>query len=217
MKILLLLFNLFFLSITVTYAQNDWEKKEKLLWESYRQKKISSEERYQSLLKEAGSLGGELQIWFKQKIKAEKSFLETHQLVNADNLVLRIPDEWEVVKENGNSYIKLYLVNMKSDTVNIPRIDATIDNFSDYIKIKGNWYQIRQSHESSCGYGYYNSGLEPDGFYSLEVNSIHQSKGSKEVQYKVAFDYNGKRIESNEVKIWLHTNQLKRLVDEKVK
>jgi hypothetical protein len=217
MKIILSLFNLLFLSITITYAQTDWQKKEKLLWESYEQKRISSEEWYQSLLKEAGSLGGELQIWFEQKTKADKSFLETHQPVNADSLVLRIPEEWEVVKKNGNSYIKLYMINLKSDTASIPRIDATIDNFSDYIKIKGKWHQIRQNHKSDCGNSYYNSGLEPDGLYSLEVNSIHQNKGSKEVQYKVAFDYNGKRIESNEVKIRLHTNQLKRLRDEKVK
>ncbi|MBB6611934.1 hypothetical protein H7F15_12860 [Pontibacter sp. Tf4] len=217
MKIILTLFNLLFLSITSAYAQTDWQKKEKLLWESYEQKKISSEEWYQSLLIEAGSLGSELQVWLEQKTKADKSFLQTFQPVNADSLLLRIPNEWEVVKENGNSYVKLYMINLKSDTASIPRIDATINNFSDYIKIKGKWYQIRQNYKSDCGNSYYNSGLEPAGLYSLEVNSIHQNKGSEEVPYKVAFDYNGKRIESNEVKIRLYTNQWKRLVYEKVK
>ncbi|MDJ1497299.1 hypothetical protein QNI19_30455 [Cytophagaceae bacterium DM2B3-1] len=197
------------------FAQSRWREKENPLLTDQEAKKRTIEESYHEILTEPGSLGIVLTVWFNEQKSVDAVPIVAKQIKQANTLGLYIPEDWNIHMENGNQYIRMYLVNFLDSTVNIPRIDATVDNFSDYVKINDIWRKVRNNEKSSCGNSYYKSVLGARGMYVLNVNSIHQEKGTEKVKYKVVFDFNGTKIESNEIEISLYPNQLKGLMGER--
>jgi hypothetical protein len=198
------------------FAQTKWKNREDTLYGVWLLEDISYPNytsRYIKYLKESGSLGFELQAWFKQRDTIDNFFLQTLKIKKGNNLTLYIPDSFNFL--NGNENIKVYLLNFSNETIYVPRIDATLDSISEYIRVHGEWLQLRKNHLSISGNSYYKKSMAPNesNLYELR-NCINQEKGTEILKYKLVFNYLGKEIESNEIEIKLFSSQLKRFLEE---
>lgn len=214
-KSLLAIFTILLLTLRVTsYAQSKWEAVENSLDIELKNKSITTKEWYERLLKEAGFLGPERKVWYKYDDLINTNSEEYKAVSGKKGLILYIPRDWNITRENGNAYIKTYLFNLSDSTIRILRIDSTIDGFKDYIKINGKWVELQSDYNSSveCGNGSFTSKLDGRSFYHLQIGSPNQPRGTEKLSYKAVLTINGETIESNEIKINLYKNQLARLV-----
>ncbi|GAB2811035.1 hypothetical protein [Ferruginibacter profundus] len=196
-------------------SQTNWKNREDSLWNLLYTNKtmvIDSNKRWEFFLMESGSLGG-MQVWFDKQATIDASFLTEEKIERKKTLTLIIPNNYKFI-ESGEEHFKVYLLNFSNKTLYIPRIDATLDSISEYIKIDNNWFQLRKNLRSSCGNSYYKKRMLPNEANLFEIASINQEAGTKVLKYKLVFNYYGREIQSNEIEIKLFANQVKRFLSE---
>jgi hypothetical protein len=202
-------------SIQSAKSQTYWKNREDSLWNLLYTNKtivIDSNKRWEFFLKESGSLG-RMQVWFEKQDTIDASFLTEQKIDRKKVLSLIFPDNYKFI-QSGEEHFKVYLLNFSNKTLYIPRIDATLDSVSEYIKIDNNWLRLRKNGRSSCGNSYYKKRMIPNEANLFEIASINQEAGTEVLKYKLVFNYYGRKIESNEIEIRLFANQLKRFLAE---
>lgn len=119
-----------------------------------------------------------------------------------------IPDIPNKKLENGNKYIIAYLINFSSDTVDVPRADATIANSSTRVLVSKNWLLFQKSAGSSCGNSYWTMKLAPKHYIILQIENT-ENNGTVRVPFKAIINVNHKNIESNQSYIFVSKERLK--------
>lgn len=128
-----------------------------------------------------------LEVLVKKNAKAKQlslSLLPIHELVSM---------------ENGDKYLKCYLINNSDTTSIINRADATISGVNSEIRINNKWVSFQTDRGSTCGNSYWKQKLIHD--HALYINFEWQySKGVK-VPFRLSFSHDGKLIRSNEIQV----------------
>lgn len=105
-----------------------------------------------------------------------------------------------IVRENGNAYIKLYLVNMTIKELSVPRQDATVGGITSEVYVDGKWKLLQAKIGASCGNSYWTMSLKSNHYIYLEIeNPIRQ--GSQQVLYRVRFKTATHDVVSNPINI----------------
>lgn len=105
-----------------------------------------------------------------------------------------------VERENGNAYIKLYLVNSTTKELSVPRQDATVGGVISEVYVDGKWKLLQAKIGASCGNSYWTMSLKSNHYIYLEIeNPIRQ--GSQQVPYRVRFKTATHDIVSNPINI----------------
>lgn len=198
------LITLFLLTSSVPLmAQTNWKAIEVSLYKQVEERKISSGEWYSKLKSEAGYLD-DLKLW----VKSEEAITDKKE---PEKLSLRFPERFQTTTENGNKFAIIYLKNNTVDSVEIARIDATIDNVREYFFIDNKWVAFRTNGKSTCGNSYFNNKLAPKHQLSLELENGSLIEGKNKIKYKVQIKLGNQFVESNVINVYLHDNQLKRI------
>jgi hypothetical protein len=200
-KITLIIFS--FISLPL-FCQTNFEKIESDLWEKLDKKEITTAEWYDSKMKEAGSLNGQFSAWYKD-IKPIKDYLKSQ-------ILFYFIDNFQIEEKNGNQYARMFLENRTNESIEIDRIDSTIDNLQEYFYINDKWIPGRKNGKSSCGNSYYTQIVKPNTRLIFDIENAPLTKGEIEVPYKVEININGQTVETNIIKVKLYDSQLKRLI-----
>ena len=210
----------FFLVLVIcnsdAFGQTKWMNREDSLYTIWRLEDLScpgNPNSYLKFIEESGSVGYGVNAWFKERKMINDSLLKYLNIPRGKNLTLFIPDNFDSLT-NARGSMNVYLLNFSNKTLFIPRIDATLDSISEFIKVDNKWLQITKNKTSTCGNSYYKQKLEPSESNLFEVDYINQKTGTEVLRYKLVFNYYGKKIESNEIQIKLFPNQLKRFLEE---
>ena len=134
-------------------------------------------------------------------------------LKKKSGLIFHIPNEYQVIKTNGNRYIQAYLFNLTDSTIQIPRMDATIYPIESELYLNKNWVKVKDNTSSTCGNSYWTQKLEPNNYLSIQIDNHDITLGKVKVRQKIKLKVGGQVLESREVKAFLFPNQLKLLVD----
>jgi hypothetical protein len=115
------------------------------------------------------------------------------------DLLIPEPDPF-VKQENGNAYIKLYLINRTAKVLSVPRQDATVGGVTSEVYVNGEWKLLQTKMEAYCGNSYWTMLLKPNHYIYLEIeNPIRQ--GSQQVPYRVRFKTATYDVVSNPINI----------------
>ena len=110
-----------------------------------------------------------------------------------------LPIDKIATMENGEKYLKCYLINNSDTTSIISRADATISGLNSEVRINNKWVSFQTDRGSTCGNSYWKQKLIEG--YSLYINFEWQySKGVK-VPFRLSFSHDGKLIRSNEIQV----------------
>lgn len=105
-----------------------------------------------------------------------------------------------IERENGNAYIKLYLVNKTTKALSVPRQDATVGGITSEVYVDGKWKLLQAKIGASCGNSYWTMSLKSNHYIYLEIeNPIRQ--GSQQVPYRVRFKTATHDVVSNPINI----------------
>jgi|GEM_PF-2741563 len=195
-------------------AKTKWAAIQRKLWADLDSGKINSEEWYQRIRVEAGSLGMSFQAWFVSKTTIAETSQRENEITLHKGVAVLIPNKFQVIKDNGNRYIQLFLVNNSDTTVNISRNDATVLDLSCYVRLSNEWILLRGTPIVPCGNTAFTETLLKKTLMTIELDNADQGDGDSEVPFKVKFQMNDRLIESNEIQIKLHINQINRLLEE---
>lgn len=114
---------------------------------------------------------------------------------------LLIPQSDAFVKqENGNAYIKLYLINRTAEVLSVPRQGATVGGVTSEVYVDGKWKLLQAKIGASCGNSYWTMSLKSNHYIYLEIeNPIRH--GSQQVPYRVRFKTATHDVVSNPINI----------------
>jgi hypothetical protein len=146
MRNLLVLISSFILNAAIAQsplAKTKWALKDRELRAELNSEKIDTEEWYKRIRIEAGSLGSSLQAWFVSKSKIAKASQTEKRLDIIQGFSAFIPNEFQIIKENGNRFIQILLINNSDTSVPILRADATILGLSCFVKAGNEWILLR--------------------------------------------------------------------------
>jgi len=153
----------------------------------------------------------EAKVWNKRVGLISENPLVRCVSENEEDLFLYIPHQYYISEYNGD-FFKFYLINMSSDTVKVPALDATIDRMSSSVSYPddpNNWlsFQIGDSFVE-CGNSIWELQLPPLHLIEceLEANFIHL--GNEELDFRIEFSAEDLSIVSNSIKIRLMKEQL---------
>ena len=132
-------------------------------------------------------------------------------LKSKSGLIFYIPDNYQVIKKNGNRYIQAYLFNLTDTVVLVPRIDATIDNVESILFINSKWIKVKENSGSECGNSDWTQKLDPNFYMSIQIDNHDISLGKIKIRQKVKLKLGGHTLESREVNAMLNDNQFKLL------
>jgi hypothetical protein len=105
-----------------------------------------------------------------------------------------------VERENGNAYIKLYLVNKTTKALSVPRQDATVGGITSEVYVDGKWKLLQAKIGASCGNSYWTMSLKSNHYIYLEIENPIR-KGSQQVPYRVRFKTATHDVVSNSIDI----------------
>ena len=215
MRILILIIGLFTLNFAPAQwplVKTKWSEKERELGKDKKLGKIDIEKWHKKIRIEAGSLGTSFEaiVVSKSQIAASSQIEKGFKFQQGVTVV--IPKMFSIQKENGGRSIQIFLVNNTDTTVVFSRIDETV--ISNYVKVQNDWILLRGTPIIRCGMGPFNDSLAKKSFMTIEINNADRGDGDIKIPFKIKFQMDGHLIESNEVKIKLHQNQINRLVEE---
>jgi hypothetical protein len=217
MRNLLVLISSFILNAAIAQsplAKTKWALKDRELRAELNSEKIDTEEWYKRIRIEAGSLGSSLQAWFVSKSKIAKASQTEKRLDIIQGFSAFIPNEFQIIKENGNRFIQILLINNSDTSVPILRADATILGLSCFVKAGNEWILLRGGTIVSCGNSFFTDSLPKKSLMTIQLDNVDHGDGNIKIPFKVKFLLDDQVIESNEVTIKLHLNQIKRLKEE---
>lgn len=199
------LFIIFIITLTYisSFAQTNWSAIEDVLNFQRETHKISDNEWYAKLKKDAGHFD-RLSLWVKSE--------ETLSKKKSNNKIqIYFPEKFQIVIPNGNKYAKVYLENNTADSIDISRIDATLANVQEYFLINNKWIAFRKNGTSICGNSYFTNKLAPNKQLNLELSNDCLTEGKNKVAYKITILLENQLLESNVIQVYLYDSQLKRM------
>jgi hypothetical protein len=104
-----------------------------------------------------------------------------------------------VSMENGDKYLKCYLINNSDTTSIISRADATISGLNSEVRINNKWVSFQTDRGSTCGNSYWKQKLIEE--YSLYINFEWNYSNGVKVPFRLSFSHDGKLIRSNEIQV----------------
>tara|TARA_R110002111_G_scaffold258820_1_gene328206 strand:+ start:435 stop:1058 length:624 start_codon:yes stop_codon:yes gene_type:complete len=195
-----------FLFFTITISsQTNWTEIESQLWKQKENGDISLSEWYLNLKMEAGSITRDLSPWYKKNELIEPN--------DSDNEIkLFFPKDYQIEKENGNKYAKLYIDNNSKDTINVKTTSSLIRGITEYYMIDNSWIKGRNSNNVFliCGNGY-DLKIAPENRAYILIGNEPLTSGDNKIKYKLILEIDDKEIESNTIEVSLFENQIKRL------
>lgn len=108
--------------------------------------------------------------------------------------------------ENGNKYIRAFLANYSTDSVSVPRSDATIAKVITEVSLKNQWNLFQKKIGSSCGNSYWSMKLAPGHFIELQIED--KTKGPLKVPFRVSLQTEKSSITSNVIFIYTSKERL---------
>ncbi len=195
---------LFFLATQSASAQTD------SLDLKLQQGELTGEDWYMLKL-QAGELSKDFSSWVKYDDQVDINSAVYKSLKKKSGLIFHIPNEYQVIKTNGNRYIQAYLFNLTDSTIQIPRMDATIYPIESELYLNKNWVKVKENTSSSCGNSYWTQKLEPNYYLSIQIDNHDITLGKVKVRQKIKLKVGGQVLESREVKAFLFPNQLNSL------
>lgn len=128
---------------------------------------------------------------------------------------LYIPNHFYIKEKNGNEYYKFFIVNNSTDTINIPFLDAVVNNISSSISLHSNsdplqqWVSFQQTDRLvDCGNSYWTMKLPPKQAIESHIESQYIGLGDTTVEYRLELNLDNRKIASNSIKINLMKKQL---------
>jgi hypothetical protein len=173
---------------------------------------ITGEEWYLGTLK-LGNVSEEAYGWVKYDDQVDVNSKLYKSLKKKSGLIFHIPNEYQVIKTNGNRYIQAYLFNLTDSTIQIPRMDATLDGVETELYLNNTWVKVKETKPASCGNSYWTQKLEPNTYLSIQIDNHDITLGKVKVRQKIKLKVGDQVLESREVKAFLFPNQLKLLMD----
>lgn len=204
------------LTCSIAYAQNSkiaidsLLRQEQIIWEQLNKNELTTKQWYAKKI-ELGHYDNGIQAWFKYDEPVNVLSKQYQQLLDSSGILLFIPEDYQVERMNGNKYIKMYLLNLTDSTLTIPRMDATIDNFSTEILINSTWVEFQTTKGASCGNSYWNGKLNSKYIMELEVSNSALLSGDKKNKIRIVYNHFGSRVVSNPVAVMLNSNQIARI------
>jgi hypothetical protein len=110
-----------------------------------------------------------------------------------------LPIKNQVIKTNGNAYLKCYLINNTDTTSSINRSDATISELNSEICINNKWVTFQTDRGSTCGRSYWIQKVNTQ--YSLDINFEWRTPGEVKLPFRLVYSHQGKHIYSNSIQI----------------
>lgn len=132
------------------------------------QGEITTQEWYDLKLK-AGYFSNESSGWIQFTDQVDINSDTYKSLKSKSGLIFHIPDNYQVIKTNGNRYIQAYLFNLTDSVVSIPRIDATIGHVECFLSVDDKWIKVKENSTSDCGNSYWTQKLEPNFYMSIQI------------------------------------------------
>lgn len=157
-----------------------------------------------------GSYSIDAQAWFKYKKPIDILDSEYSNHITPSKIKLIIPTQYQVEEINGNKFIKFYLLNLSDSSISIPRIDATIGNFSTEILIKNKWEVLQETKGSTCGNSYWTYILDSESMIELNISNQDIITGKIETPFRIVYNHFDVPIISNTINISLNSNQVAR-------
>jgi hypothetical protein len=197
---------LFLLTTGMAWGQAD------SLYRQMERGEITGEEWYLGTLK-LGNVSDDANGWVKYDDQVDVNSKLYKSLKKKSGLIFHIPNEYQVIKTNGNRYIQAYLFNLTDSTIQIPRMDATLDGVETELYLNNTWVKVKETKPASCGNSYWTQKLEPNTYLSIQIDNHDITLGKINVRQKVKLKLGEQVLESREVKAFLFPNQLKLLMD----
>ena len=197
---------LFLLTTGMAWGQAD------SLYRQMERGEITGEEWYVGTLK-LGNLSDDANGWVKYDDQVDVNSKLYKSLKKKSGLIFHIPNEYQVIKTNGNRYIQAYLFNLTDSTLTLPRMDATLDGIESELYLNNNWIRVKQNSNSTCGNSYWTQKLEPNEYLSIQIENHDIALGKVKVRQKIKLKLGDQVLESREVKALLFPNQLKSLTE----
>jgi hypothetical protein len=82
------------------------------------------------------------------------------------------------------------------------------------VKAGNEWILLRGGTIVSCGNSFFTDSLPKKSLMTIQLDNVDHGDGNIKIPFKVKFLLDDQVIESNEVTIKLHLNQIKRLKEE---
>jgi hypothetical protein len=163
---------------------------------------ITGEEWYLGILK-LGNVSDDVNAWVKYDDQVDVNSKLYKSLKKKSGLIFYIPNEYQVIKTNGNRYIQAYLFNLTDSIVTLPRMDATLDGIESELYLNNTWVKVKETKPASCG----------NTYLSIQIENHDITLGKVKVRQKVKLKLGDQVLESREVKALLFPNQLKLLTE----
>lgn len=195
---------------SVTNSIDSLLRQEALLWGQLANQEITTKEWYEQYVA-LGHYNDKIQAWYRYSRPMDISNKDYAHLPDSNAILLAIPRNHQVEKSNGNKYIKMYLINRTDSTLHIPRIDATVGQFSTEILLDNQWTEFQTTLRSSCGNSYWQGKLDASYVLALEISNDFLLGGDKPYKIRVVYDHFGTRIISDTMVALLNTNQVARI------
>lgn len=173
---------------------------------------ITGEEWYLGTLK-LGKISDDANGWVKHEDQVAINSKLYKSLQKKSGIIFHIPNTYQVIQSNGNRYIQAYLFNLTDSTIQIPRMDATLDGIESELYLNDTWVKVQETKPASCGNSYWIQKLEPNTYLSIQIDNHDIALGKVKVRQKIKLKVGDQVLESREVKALLFPNQLKLLVE----
>lgn len=184
--------------------------RDSIAWTQLQGNKITTEQWYNQKIT-FGHYDNSIQAWFKYDDPVDILNTDYRNVLDSNTVLLYVPKHYQVERENGNKYIKLYLINLTDSTLTLPRIDATIGRFSAEIFIDNQWKEFQNTKGSSCGNSYWKGKLKPEYVAAIEVPNGSLIVGDLKRKMRIVYYHYEHKVFSNEIEIFLNANQLARI------
>jgi len=213
-RIILNIFGL--LVFTINYGQSEEINVDKLLqqerviWNQLMQEEITTKQWYKEKLN-LGHYDDGVKSWFRYDNPINILNKDYQHLIDTNSIHLVIPENHQIQRLNGDKYIKLYLLNLTDSIMSIPRIDATIGNFSTEILIDNKWMKIQRTKGSTCGNSYWTGKLNSKSNIVLNINNGSLLVGDKSYFIRYIYQHFDNKIISNSTIAKLNKNQIARI------
>lgn len=131
------------------------------------------------------------------------------------NVFLYIPHHFNYIEKTWNQYFQFFIVNNSTDTIPIPRFDATIDNIGSSVSsiskdsVSQQWLSFQQTSKLiECGNSFWTMKLPPHTAITSQIESDYLNLGDTSVYYRLELTLGKQKIISNSIKINLMKKQL---------
>jgi hypothetical protein len=164
-------------------------------------------------LEEKQSVWREAKAWNNNTLSINSNAIIKCLCENKKNLFLYVPNHFYIKEKNGNEYFQFFIVNNSTDTVQMPSLDAMVNNISSSVSYGSDsaqqWLSFQQTNKFvECGNSRWTKKLPPGTAIESEMECYYIGLGDTTVNYRVELTVDKQTFFSNSIKINLMKNQL---------